>query len=246
MKAKKIDEYNARKILYSNKNLFKEIDYELKKDMEFEEKNELNCQKICFYRGIPIVAIYISYKFIYLAISCFFNNKLGLFNILKIIVLILFGLLLTLIKDVKRTINNIFSLRIFIYLVHYFDLFLFCKLSTGNDNFSGNNTDHFLSLSTFVNTYLLIIMINYVFSLGYKKCVILTLLNCLFIMAFYDHKNLNIFKRLFLNLFSFRFIISMFYSIVTLLIQKSINKPVKKLWALYDSFKKLFKYKKYF
>ena len=118
MKSKKIDEYNARKILYSNKNLFKEIDYELKRDMEFEEKNEINCQKICFYRGIPIVAIYIAYKFIYIFITCFFNNKVGIFNLLKFIVLILFGLLLILIKDVKRTINNIYSLR-FLYFVNY-------------------------------------------------------------------------------------------------------------------------------
>ena len=112
MKAKKIDEYNARKIFYSNKNLFKEIDYELKKDMEFEEKNEANCQKICFFRGIPLVAIYISYKFIYILFSCFFHNKLGFYNVLKILLLIFFGLLLILIKNVKRIINNITSLRI--------------------------------------------------------------------------------------------------------------------------------------
>ena len=80
MKPKKIDEYSARKIFYSNKNLFKEIDYELKKDMEFEEKTEINCQKISFFRGIPLVAIYISYKFIYIFFSCFFNNKLGFYK----------------------------------------------------------------------------------------------------------------------------------------------------------------------
>ena len=78
MKAKKIDEYNARKIFYSNKNLFKDIDYELKGDMEFEEKNEINCQKVCFYRGIPLLAIYISYKFLYLLISLFSPKKLAL------------------------------------------------------------------------------------------------------------------------------------------------------------------------
>ena len=238
MKSKKIDEYNARKILYSNKNLFKEIDYELKRDMEFEEKNEINCQKICFYRGIPIVAIYIAYKFIYIFITCFFNNKVGIFNLLKFIVLILFGLLLILIKDVKRTINNIYSLRIFIYFVHYFDIFIFCKLSAGSFDFNGDNIDHFLSLSTFINCYLLIIMINYVFSLGYKNCIILTSLNNLILLSFYDIKKENFIKRFFLNLFSFRSIISIFYLIVTLLIQKSINRPNKKLWALFDSFKK--------
>ena len=238
MKSKKIDEYNARKILYSNKNLFKEIDYELKKDMEFEEKNEINCQKICFYRGIPLVAIYIAYKFIYLSISCFFNNRVGILGLLKFILLILFGLLLILIKDVKRTINNIYSLRIFIYFVHYFDIFIFSKLSTGNDNFSGENVDHFLSLSTFINSYLLIVIINYVFSLGYKSCIIITSFNNLILLSFYDYKNVNFFKRFFLNFFSFRAIISVFYLIVTLLIQKSINRPNKKLWALFDSFKK--------
>ena len=50
MKVKKLNEINSKKSLYPNKNLFKENDYELKKDMEFEEKNELNCQKIFFFR----------------------------------------------------------------------------------------------------------------------------------------------------------------------------------------------------
>ena len=107
MKAKKNDEYNAGKILYSNKNLFKEIDYELKSDMEFEEKNEINCQKICFYRGVPILAIYIIYKFLFVFISCFFNNDVGYFRILRIMLLLMFFILLLLIKDVKRTIFKI-------------------------------------------------------------------------------------------------------------------------------------------
>ena len=238
MKPKKIDEYSARKIFYSNKNLFKEIDYELKKDMEFEEKTEINCQKISFFRGIPLVAIYISYKFIYIFFSCFFNNKLGFYSVLKIVLLILFALLLIIIKNVKKTINNIISLKILIYFVHYFDISLFCKLSTGNDNFSGNNADHFLSLSTFMNTYLLIIIINYVFALGYKQCISTTILNNILLLAFYDHKSCHLFKRFFLNLFSFRFFICNYYLIVTLLIQKSINRPTKKLWAMFDSFKR--------
>ena len=109
MKTKKFDEYNARKILYSNKNLFKEIDYELKGDMEFEEKNEINCQKICFYRGIPILAIYIIYKFLFIFISCFFHNEVGFYAILKIILLILFFLLLILI-------NTLYIIKQIIYL----------------------------------------------------------------------------------------------------------------------------------
>ena len=238
MKAKKIDEFNARKIYYSNKNLFREIDYELKSDMEFEEKNEINCQKICFYRGIPLLAIYISYKFLYLFISFFFSNKVGFYGLLKLPVLFLFFILLVLIKDVKRTINNIFSLRILIYFIHFSDMFLFCKLSAGTGDNGENNIDRFFTLSTYINTYLLIIIVNYVFSLGYKKCITFTLSNNLFLLAFYDHKNVNILKRLFLNVFSFRFIISIFYLIVTLLIHKSICKPTKKLWAMFDSFKK--------
>ena len=46
MKAKKIADINKKKQIYSNINLFKDIDYEMKKDLEFEEKNELNCQRI--------------------------------------------------------------------------------------------------------------------------------------------------------------------------------------------------------
>ena len=243
MKAKKLDEFSARKILYSNKNLFKELDYELKSDMEFEEKNEINCQTIGFYRGMPIIAIYIAYKFLYLFVSFFFDVKLGFYGLLKIPALILFFLLFILIKDVKRTINNIFSLRIFICVVHYFDIFLFCKLTTESQvsipgDINGINIDHFFTLSTYINTYLLIIIVNYIFTLGYKRCITLTLLNNFVFMAFYGHRNCNPFKRLFLNIFSFRFIVSLFYLVLTLLIQTALNRPTKKLWAMFDSFKK--------
>ena len=242
MKGKKLDEINARKILYSNKSLFKELDYELKSDMEFDGKNEINCQTICFYRGIPLLAIYIGYKSLFLAISFFFDNKVGIFGLLKFILLMFFSILLILIKDVKRTINNIYSFRIIIYFIHYYDIFIYCKLTKDSDSSNPNddagNIDHFFSLSVFINVYLLIIIINYIFCLGHKKCILLTLINNLIMMAFYDHKNCNLFKRFFLNLFSMRFIISMFYLTVTLIIQKSINRPTKKLWALFDSFKK--------
>ena len=76
------------------------------------------------------------------------------------------------------------------------------------------------------------------FSLGYKKSILLLLCNNSFLLAFYGHKNSNLFKRFFLNLFSFRLIITLIYSFVTLLIQSTINKPIKKLWAMFDSFKK--------
>ena len=110
MKSKKLDEYNARKILYSNKNLFKENDYELRGDMEFEEKNEITCQKICFYRGVPILAVYIIYKFFFIFISCFFHNDVGYFNILKIV------LFTSLIKSSKiKNINKSIILKILKY-----------------------------------------------------------------------------------------------------------------------------------
>ena len=236
MKARKLDEYNTRKILYSNKNLFKENDYLLKKDMEFEEKNEINCQKICFYRGIPLIAVYISYKFLYLFISLFFHNSTGVYGLFRIPLLILYMLLFILIKDVKRIISNTSSLRIFIYFLHFFDMFVFCKLIREKDD--NNNIEYFFTLSTFINTYLLIIIINYVFSLGYKKSILLSVCNNFFLLSFYGHKNSNLFKRLFLNIFSFRFIITFIYLFATVLIQITLNKPIKKLWAMFDSFKK--------
>ena len=170
--------------------------------------------------------------------SLFFTKKVGFTGILRLPVLFLFFILLVLIKDVKRTINNISSLRILIYFIHFSDIFLFCKLSAVKEDTGETNIDRFFTLSTYINTYLLIIIVNYVFTLGYKKCITFTLFNNLFLMAFYNHKNSNILKRFFLNVFSFRFIVSIFYLFVTLIIQKSISKPLKKLWAMYDSFKK--------
>ena len=241
MKAKKLNEFNAKKILYSNKNLFKEADYELKKDMEFEEKNEINCQKIFFFRGISIIAIYDVYKFIFILLSLFHFNKSGQYGLLRIPLLILSILLFILFKDVKRIINNTTSLRIFIYLIHLFDVFLFLKSIPDEDAIEFNDNEKlncFFSLSMFINCYLFLIIINYVFLLGYTKSIILLVFNNLDLLCFYGHHQSNIFKRLFLNIFSNRFIIVNFYLFVTLSIQGVINKPTKKLWAMFDSFKK--------
>ena len=90
----------------------------------------------------------------------------------------------------------------------------------------------------FINSYFLLIIINYVFLLGYTKSIVFLLINNLNLLAFYGHKNSNVIKRFFLNVFSVRFLITFFYLFATILIQSSINKPTKKLWALFDSFKK--------
>ena len=242
MKAKKIDEFTTKKILYSNKNLFKETDYELKKDMEFEEKNELNCQTIFFFRGISILALYNIYKFIFLILSIFHFKNSPQYSIFRIPLLFLSSILFVMFKDVKRIINNTTSLRLFIYMIHLFDVFLFCKSIPDDDetNLSDNTqkVNCFFSLSLYINCYLFIIITNYVFLLGYTKSIIFTLINNLDLLAFYGHRNSNVIKRFFLNLFSSRFIITIFYLFVTLFIQNSINKPTKKLWAMFDSFKK--------
>ena len=241
MKAKKINEFNSKKMLYPNKNLFKDTDYELKKDMEFEEKNELNCQKIFFFRGIALIAIYNIYKFIYLILSLFLFIGASKYNLLRIPLLFLCLLFFIVFKDVKRIINNSTSLRILIFIMHSFDLFLFCKCIPDDDDPEENNSEkinYFLSLSMFINSYVVIIIMNYTFLLGYTKSIILLLINNLNLLAFYGHKNHNIIKRLFLNIFSNRFLVSLFYLFATLLIQNSINKPTKKLWAMFDSFKK--------
>ena len=241
MKPKKINEFNFKKILYSNKNLFKENEYELRKDMEFEEKNELNCQRIFFFRGIAILGIYNIYKFIYIILSLFRFSK-NQYIIFRFPVLFPSILLFIIFKDVKRIINNTASLRLFVFLLHSFDIFIFCKsIPDDDDPDLGNNPEkinYFFTLPLFINCYLFIIISNYIFLSGYTKSIELLLINNLNILSFYGHSNCNIFKRLFLNIFSDRFIITIFYSIVTLIIQNLINRPTKKLWALFDSFKK--------
>ena len=241
MKAKKINEFNTKKVLYSNKNLFKDSDYELKKDMEFEEKNELNCQKIFFFRGIAIMGIYNIYKFIYVLLCLFHFNDIRKYNLFRVPLLILSSLLFIIFKDVKRIINNTTSLRLLVFIIHSFDVFLFCKSIPDEDEQEINNSEkinYFFSLSMFINSYFLLIIINYIFLLGYTKSIAFLLINNLNLLSFYGHKNANVFKRLFLNIFSSRFLITLFYLFATILIQSSINKPTKKLWALFDSFKK--------
>ena len=241
MKAKKINEFQTKKQLYPNKNLFKDTDYELKKDMEFEDKNEINCQKILFFRGISIIILYVIYKFIFLLYCLYHFNETMQYNFFRIPLLILIILLFIIFKDVKRIINNTTSLRYLIFMIHSFDLFLFCKSIPDDDLPDLNNIDEincFFTLSMFINSYIIIIILNYVFLLGYKKSIMYCLINNLNLLCFYGHKNCNLFKRLFLNIFSDRFLVTIFYTFLILFIQNIINKPTKKLWAMFDSFKK--------
>ena len=242
MKLKKLNEINSKKALYPNKNLFKETDYELKKDMEFEEKNELNCQKIFFFRGISIIIIYNIYQFIFNCLNLLNFKNGGPYNLLRIPLIIINFLFLMLFKDVKRIINNTTSLRLIIYIIHLYDIFIFCKTIPDEDapdmSDGSQKINYFFSLTIFINCYLLLIITNYVFLLGYIQSAFILLINNTVLLAFYGHKNNNMIKRLFINIFSNRFLNTIFYSFVTILIQTLINKPTKKLWAMFDSFKK--------
>ena len=234
MRSKKIKEIELEKNMYPNKNFYKDNEYELKKDLEFDEKNEINCQKLFFFRGIPIFAIYNIYKFIYILLSFFKYEQYSYYNFFRIPIVLLCILLFILFKDVKIIINNTLSLRIFIFCIHLFDVHLFCK-SLSED---GSGINYFFSLPFFINSYLLLIFMNFIFLLGYNKSLIYLALNNLNLLLAYGYKDFNIFKRLFLNIFSERLIISTIYLLIVLYIQKFLNRPTKRLWAMFDSFKK--------
>ena len=242
MKLRKLSEINSKKILYPNKNLFKENEYELRRDMEFEEKNEVNCQKIFFFRGIAIIGIYNIYRAIFNILSLFNFKNGGPYNLLRIPLLFVNFLFFMLFKDIKRIINNTFSLMITLLVIHLCDIFIFCKTIPDDDdpelNTDTQKINYFFSLTMFINCYLLLIIINYVFLLGYIKSILILFVNNITLLAFYGHKSNNMVKRLFLNIFSSRFIITNIYFFATLMIQTLINKPTKKLWAMFDSFKK--------
>ena len=187
------------------------------------------------------MGIYNVYKFIYVLLCLFHFNESRKYNLFRVPLLILSSLLFIIFKDVKRIINNTTSLRLLVFIIHSFDVFLFCKSIPDEDDQEINNSEkinYFFSLSMFINSYFLLIIINYVFLLGYTKSIVFLLINNLNLLAFYGHKNSNVIKRFFLNVFSVRFLITFFYLFATILIQSSINKPTKKLWALFDSFKK--------
>ena len=103
-------------------------------------------------------------------------------------------------------------------MIHLFDVFLFCKSIPDDDetnlDANGQKVNCFFSLSLYINCYLFIIITNYVFLLGYSKSIIFTSINNLDLLAFYGHRDCNAIKRLFLNLFSGRFIIKICLKII--------------------------------
>ena len=223
-----------------NKNIFTESSYELKRDMTFQEKYEYTCQKLYLTRGVKIIIILNIYHSYFHLINLFDFQENGIYCLLRIPPLMVHILLFFFLNNIKRMVNNITGLRIMIFLMHSVNIFAYCKSLPDDYSKTENpeNYNNFFRLTIYYKTYFFTFLINHIFCLGYSKSAFYFGLDSFFLLSFYGYKNIFFIRRLILNFFSQRLIISIFYFLISLFIQGLFNNPRKKLWAMYDSFKK--------
>ena len=224
----------------SNKNIFTESSYELKRDMTFQEKYEYTCQKLYLTRGVKVITLLNVYFSIFHLVNLFRFKENGIYCLLRIPALIVHILLFFFMNNIKRMINNSTGLRVMTYIMHSINIFSYCKSLPDDYSQKENpeNYNNFFRLSIFGNIYFFTILVNHIFCFGYSKSALFFGLDSVMLLSFYGYKNEFFLKRLISNFFSQRLIISIFYFMIAIFIQGIFNNPRKKLWAMYDSFKK--------
>ena len=224
----------------SNKNIYTESSYELKRDMTFQDKYEFTCQKLYLSRGVKIISlinIYLSFNHL---INLFRLKEHFIYSIMVIPLLMTHVLLFFFLSNIQRMVNNSNGLRIMIFIMHSVKILAYCKSLPDDYSQKDNpeNYNNFFRFSIFYNVYIFTIIINHIFCYGYSKSALYFGLNSFFLLSFYGHKDTIFLKRFILNFLSQRLIISIFYFFISIFIQGIFNNPRKKLWAMYDSFKK--------
>ena len=90
----------------------------------------------------------------------------------------------------------------------------------------------------FNNAYLMTLIHNYCFCLNLSESIKLYFLITIELLSFYDHSENWFIIRFFKNLFSIKIITIIYLIFISISIQYNMEKPVRRLWALFASYKK--------
>ena len=216
-----------------NMNIFqKENDYLMKKSLAFNDIEEKNCKTSHFIRNINLIKSVNIFIIIYNLIHLIFNKYNFLMALIRIIVTILAYFTILLVENISKIITNIFSIRMLVFLIDSIDLLLFCF----DNNYK--NEYEFFSMKIFHNAYLMTIIHNFCFCLNLTESLKLYMFITLELLCFYDYPDNWFIIRFFKNLFSLKIINIFYLVIISIIIEYNMIKPARRLWALFDSYKK--------
>ena len=216
-----------------NMNIFqKENDYLMKKSLAFNDIEEKNCKTSHFIRNINLIKSVNIFIIIYNLIHLIFNKYNFLMGLIRIIVTILAYFTILLVENISKIITNIFSIRMLVFLIDSIDLLLFCF----DNNYK--NEYEFFSMKIFHNAYLMTIIHNFCFCLNLTESLKLYMFITLELLCFYDYPDNWFIIRFFKNLFSLKIINIFYLVIISIIIEYNMIKPARRLWALFDSYKK--------
>ena len=216
-----------------NMNIFqKENDYLMKKSLAFNDIEEKNCKTSHFIRNINLIKSVNIFIIIYNLIHLIFNKYNFLMGLIRIIVTSLAYFTILLVENISKIITNIFSIRMLVFLIDSIDLLLFCF----DNNYK--NEYEFFSMKIFHNAYLMTIIHNFCFCLNLTESLKLYMFITLELLCFYDYPDNWFIIRFFKNLFSLKIINIFYLVIISIIIEYNMIKPARRLWALFDSYKK--------
>ena len=220
---------------FPNKNIFQKSNfYKMKKNLTFPDYTEKRCKRNLFIRNLDMLKtlnIYILINNI-LEFIDFKNNKI-ISNILRIPLLILNVYVILFISRINKLLNNKFFIRILIFISDKVNFVIFCKQNSSTKN-------DFFSLKIFNSIFISTIFLNYLFALNVNESISFYLIDSVILLCFHGYKKNYFFIRFFKNIFSFNLIYTMYYLFVSFTLQFIYEKSLRKLWALYDSFKRSF------
>jgi len=213
-----------------NKNIFQtDNEYRMLQDLRFEqeEKNYRNNMITRFAEIIPILIVIMIIKNIFFLFTEY-GTISTIISLIRIPMIILLNFLLFFLK---RNTIKIIEESDFIRMILEIDNVLnvmaaACKI---------HDDPSFISLSI---QYLICTFCNFIFSLNMKTCMLYITFESVVLFSFYDHPESYLFVRLFKNIFSKKVFKVIFSNFCAIVLQYSIAKGLRELWALYDSFKR--------
>lgn len=221
----KIESYNDENLFTNDQNTYKlnkylEFENSIEEDNFFLTKTALNGRIALFFYSLLLILTVIDLIDLFESWSFFYFMYKMIFVIIYICIILIYN-------NNQNFFKYFFSISLAIKIDLLISLYIDCS-----------NEEIEMVWIFFRSTFVFIM--NVVMYFNPKLSVIFYILEVNVILAFYEYNNNNLplYLNWIYNLFSFNYLLIVFYNTILALIDVKYNVHQRNLWALFDSFKK--------